>query len=134
MKFLALLLILTTAAWGKSEMSHVSKQILAEENLKAAQDFEASIAAECPEGTQDENCAQLRDFIKTQKYNAKIELYGFYEKQAKERALARQSEIDCVEKLQKYFTEKGYPFNGSETCEQLSAALLVHKPPTLEEE
>jgi len=119
-------------AWGaRNPLSDVPKNILAEERLQAANDFSASFEAECNATHRTlslEDCEQLRSFTKTQRYNAKLNLFGHMEQLADKRALARHQENVCVQRLQEYFTEKGYSFNGSENCKQLNAALLINEP------
>ena len=129
MKFLLLFLISFSVA-AKGPLSNVPKDILAEERLQAANDFSDDFEAECTAATLSaEDCAQLRSFTKTQRYNAKLSLYSHMESLADKRALARHGENECVRKMRVYFTQKGYPFSQADNCAAFSAALLVHEPP-----
>ena len=132
MKFLIIgMLVVGPKAWGaRNPLSDVPKNILAEERLQAANDFAANFEAECDAATlSTEDCNQLRAFTKTQKYNAKLNLYGHMEQFADKRALARQSEIDCVGRYRKLFTVKRYALPSTETCDNYAAALLILEPP-----
>lgn len=131
MKFLIIgMLLVGSQVYGKGPLSNVSKEILSEERLKAATDFETEVELDCSAGTFSVNqCADLRSFIRTQRYNAKLKQYSYFEKLADNRALSRQREIDCVERNRKYFAKKKYPFSQNDDCDAFAAALLVHEPP-----
>jgi len=129
MKFLVLFLISTSVFASKSPLLEVDGNIVAEERLKAANDFSVEMEADCASGKfTTEQCTSLRSFVDNQKYNSELKRYSYHEKLADDRAMARHNENKCVKKLRGYFDEKGYAYKANDTCAELNFALLVHEP------
>jgi hypothetical protein len=129
MKFLVLFLISTSVFASRSPLLEVDGNIVAEERLKAANDFSVDMEADCASGKfTTEQCTSLRSFINNEKYNSELKRYSYHEKLADDRAMARHSENKCVKRLRSYFDEKSYAYKAGDTCAELESALLVLEP------
>ena len=131
MKFLFLFVLFFSVIAGASNspLSKVPKNILAEERLQAAKDFETEFELECADGKLlPDDCTRLRNYVGDKKYNAKVDMYAYHKSLAENRALERYAEIVCVKEKRIYFLSKGYAFNQNDNCAAFEAALLVHEP------
>lgn len=74
-------------------------------------------------------CKKVKEVIKAQYYSSTLALVDKKLQEGVAKADGDHAEAQCVKRLQSHFDDESYPYNGSETCSELQAALLVHEPP-----